>query len=115
MKLPMPGEWAEESVCDGDTRYIQEHLYWNLAKGGFQIENLLLEIIKSDIGGISALCSNVYFVNAEHAVLYYLYDDRSADIAARDRAQLQKLYQKYGGWILPYDRDRIDRLFLNRI
>ena len=82
-------------------------------KNNCQIDKLLLEIIKGDIGGFSCLCSNVYFLNAKCAILYHLYDDRGVDIVANDKYSLLPLYQKYNEWILQYDKAKIDQLFAN--
>lgn len=109
--LPVPNESIQEKRIDKNTCFLQEHLYWDLTKGNYQIDKLLLEIIKGDIGGFSFLCSNVYLLNTESAVLYHLYDDRGADIAAFDKHVLLPLYKKYNNWILQHDKVKIDRLF----
>lgn len=102
---------VRENRIEEDTCYIQEHLYWNLTKENEQINKLLFEIVKGDIGGFSCLCSNVYLLNTNCYVLYHLYDDRGADIVAENKISLLPLYQKYKDWILPYDKEKIDRLF----
>lgn len=109
--LPAPDESIQEKRMDEGTCFLQEHLYWDLTKGNCQIDKLLLEIIKGDIGGFSCLCSNVYLLNTESSVLYHLYDDRGADIVAFDKYVLLPLFKKYSNWILQYDKARIDHLF----
>ncbi|WP_118244835.1 DUF3885 domain-containing protein [Clostridium sp. AM58-1XD] len=109
--LPAPDESILERHIDEGACFLQEHLYWDLTKSSCQINRLLFEIIKGDIGGFSCLCSNVYLLNTENFVLYHLYDDRGADIVAYDKHLLLPLYQKYKDWILPYDKARIDQLF----
>lgn len=109
--LPAPDESIQEKRMDEGTCFLQEHLYWDLTKGNCQIDKLLLEIIKGDIGGFSCLCSNVYLLNTESSVLYHLYDDRGADIVAFDKHVLLPLFKKYSNWILQYDKARIDHLF----
>lgn len=111
--LPAPDETIKEKRIDEGACFFQEHLYWDLAKNNCQIDKLLLEIIKGDIGGFSCLCSNVYFLNAKCAILYHLYDDRGVDIVANDKYSLLPLYQKYNEWILQYDKAKIDQLFAN--
>lgn len=111
--LSVPDEFVKEKLFDEDSWYIQEHLYWDLTRRNCQIDKLLMEIIKGDIGGFACLCSNVYFVNTECNLLYHLYDDRGTDIVAKDKKILFPLYQKYNDWILQHDRAAITRLFSN--
>ncbi|WP_312648948.1 DUF3885 domain-containing protein [Aminipila sp.] len=85
--------------------------YWS-AKEPFCYQPLLKEIIVGDIGGsISELVSNVYFVNSDDCVLFHLYDDRGADLAAADKELLRPIYEKYNAWILDYDREQISKIF----
>lgn len=86
-------------------------LYWDVTKDSVQTEKLLLEILKGDIGGFYCLCSNVYLLNTECHMLYHLYDDRGADIVAKNKRLLLHLYRKYESWILAYDKDQIDQIF----
>lgn len=109
--LPAPDESVRESRTDEEDCFLQEHLYWDLTKGNYQIDKLLLEIIKGDIGGFSCLCSSVYLLDTENYVVYHLYDDRGADIAAFDKRLLLPLHEKYNDWILPCNKASIDKLF----
>ena len=69
------------------------------------------EIIKADLGGISALASSVYFANTEDVYLYHVYDDRGADLVAESKELLRPIYHNFYPWILDYDKKRIDKLF----
>lgn len=113
--LPAPDESFREECVDSGNCFLREHLYWDLTKGNLEMDKLLSEIIKSDIGGFSGLCSNVYLLYPESAVLYHLYDDRGADIVAADKRALLPLYRKYSDWILQYDRVKIDRVFADSV
>lgn len=95
-----------------DGQGIVHELYWDLSRIDFSPDLLLKEIIKADIGGISALVSSVYFANKEEVFLFHIYDDRGADLVAEDKKTLYPIYQKWNQWILDYDRKRIDSLFL---
>lgn len=96
---------------EGGESFLQEHLYWDLTKHECSMDKLLLEIIKGDICGFSCLCSNVYLLDTKNDVLYHLYDDRGADIAAPDRDLLRPLYRKYGDWVLECDQEIVERRF----
>jgi hypothetical protein len=93
----------------GDT-VKQLQSYWKIAEP-FRPEILLQEIIKADIGGISGLVSNVYFVNSVDSVLFHLYDDRGADLVASDKELLRPIFEKFNDWIMDYDREQIKRTF----
>lgn len=109
--LPVPDECVMEKRKDEEGSFLQEHLYWNLTEAKCHIDQLLLEIIKGDIGGFSCLTSSVYFLSTECPILYHLYDDRGTDIVTNDKKLLMQLYRKYNDWILPYDKDRIRKIF----
>ena len=40
------------------------------------IDKLLLEIIKADIGGFNELASALFFLNTKDKIIYHLCDDR---------------------------------------
>jgi len=76
------------------------------------ISRLLEEIVWSDVDGRNNLASGVYFINPRNHIIFYLYDDRGLDIVANKVSTLTRIYEKYNNWILNYDREQIDRLFL---
>ena len=109
--LPAPHEQTAAAVMDedGDT-HSQVQFYWDLSKISFQPERLLGEIILGDIGGWPGFVSSVY-LSGPGPILYHLYDDRGLDVLGGTRELLLPLYHRFGGWILDYDRERIDRIF----
>jgi len=42
-----------------------------------------------------------------------MYDDRGMDLIAESKVVLVPIYQKYNSWILAYDKERIDNIFMN--
>lgn len=110
--LPAPNEQvtATEMDEDGDS-HSQVQFYWDLNEVPFQPEQLLREIILSDIGGWPGFVSNVY-LTGPGPFLYHLYDDRGLDVLGGSRELLLPLYRQFHNWILEYDREKIDRLFL---
>lgn len=74
-------------------------------------EELLDNIICSDIYGMVTLSSCVYIFNKRSGVLYYLYDDSGLDIVANKKEKLLAVYNKYNNWILAYDRKQIEKMF----
>lgn len=110
--LPVPNEQIVKQVYDGNEAYTVLQLYWDLGKIDFSQDVLLREIIKADLGGISALASSVYFVNTEDVYLYHIYDDRGADLVSENKEMLRPFYCNFNKWILDYDRKQIDKLFV---
>lgn len=101
-KLPAPQE-----IISGQEVM---HLYWNLTTTTIDIENLLREIIRSDFGGIWQLGSSVFFMDSQTASLFYLYDDRGADLASADKDFLKHIYNEYNHWLLDYDRQAMQNM-----
>lgn len=54
----------------------------------------------------------VYFINLSKKIIFNMYDDRGLDIIASDKEILKSLYEKYNDWVLDYDREKIDKVFL---
>jgi hypothetical protein len=102
-----PFQWDED-----DDTVSQLQLYWDLERILFTPDRLLQEIIKTDIGGYNGFASNVYFADTHNYILFYLYDDRGADLIAADKEFLRPIYEKFNSWILDYDREKIDAIFI---
>lgn len=54
---------------------------------------------------------NWYGFNLDRKVLVHPYDDRGLDVIALNRDGLVDLYNKRNGWLLNYDRARMDAVF----
>lgn len=109
--VSFPHEQRKIQINDGDEQHTVLQFYWDLSKMDFSPDLMLREIIRADLGGISALTSSVYFANTEAAYLYHVYDDRGADLAAERKETLYPIYQNFNQWILDYNRAEIDNLF----
>ena len=109
--LPFQHAQIPKQVSGGNEQYTVLQLYWDLHRIDFSLDLLLKEIIKADLGGISALVSSVYFANTEDVYLYHVYDDRGADLVAESKETLRPIYHNFNQWILDYDRKQIDTLF----
>lgn len=105
--LPM-----EEHICiDDDINKTQ--LYWDLKIQKIPIDKLLHEVIIGDLGGSQEFVSSVYIFDIENHVMLHMYDDRGLDVAAHDKNTLIPAYTNLNTWILDYDRDKIDKVFLS--
>lgn len=72
----------------------------------FQNGSILTGIANADHGRFPGLCGRVYFVNPRTE-----YDDRGLDVIAKTKEPLAPLYREFNGWVLDYDRDRIDAIY----
>lgn len=111
-ELKEPKEWQRIFFQEEGRKGWKLRLFWDLRAFPFKAEKLLREIIHADIGGYRPLVSNVYFVDTRNIVLFHLYDDRGADLIAGDRETLRPIFEQFREWILEYDRERIEKLFL---
>ena len=58
-----------------------------------------------------AISSRVYFINPASNVILHMYDDRGLDVIARNKRTLNALYHAFNGWLLDYDRARMEQAF----
>ena len=106
-KLGLP---EPEEVHATDSR---EYFYWHLAPKPEFLRSLLREIIRGELDaeGLDLLTSNVYFLSTDRKLLFHLYDDRGADVAAEEKEVLLPLYRDFGDWLDESSRDQADTLF----
>lgn len=112
--LPLPDERIMERIPAGDEddeTIPRLQWYWNIEEHPFHPDILLKEITRADFGGRSELVSSVYFMDSRNAVLFHLYDDRGADLAAACRETIYPVYVKLNDWILDFDRGKMDATF----
>ena len=108
--LPQPKEIKSEPFYfDEDEVLDHVFLFWELSE--FNPDNILREILLSDLGGKYDLASSVYFVCFADKVLFHLYDDRGADLCAEKTESIFHIYSDLNDLILEYDRERIDSIF----
>lgn len=85
----------QDCVKDEDVH----HLYWSITDIN-KCVLILRQVILSDIGGAYDLNSCVYFADSSNTVMYYIYDDRGADIVSDNTEALMPVYKKFNEWIL---------------
>ncbi|WET67790.1 DUF3885 domain-containing protein [Sphingobacterium sp.] len=54
----------------------------------------------------------IYFININKKLILNMYDDRGLDVVATDIETLRPIYEKHKDWILDYDREQIEKLFV---
>lgn len=98
-----PFQWEKE-----DEVITQLQLYWDLNNFDFKPNVLLEQIIKADIGGNITFVSSVFFVDTYNVILYHVYDDRGADLVAKNKESLYPIFIRFNNWILNCDREKIE-------
>lgn len=115
-ELPLPQEKYSEMVYlddDSDEQIEKISYYWDLRTNVININKLLEEISKADLGGFSELVSAIFLFDTNLNVLFHYYDDRGLDIVSEKRETIYPLYRNYNEWILDYDREHINKVFRN--
>ena len=52
-----------------------------------------------------------YFLDMDRSILLHVYDDRGMDVTALAASSLTEVRKRFDGWLLPYDRARIEAAF----
>lgn len=101
-----------EKILDGEENdWYTLRMYWDIKKDNLNVNKILREIVKADLGGHYELVSSVYFVDTEKAIVYHMYDDRGLDVVAEDKESIYEVYKEFNSWILDYDRKTIEEIF----
>lgn len=109
-------EILPEIDCDPDeTPDPRNNMYSYWAKcrvKDIRYSQLIRAICNHDVGIKPMIYHRVYFINLNKKTIFHIYDDRGCDVIAAAREDLMGIYTRYNDWILDYDRERINRVFL---
>jgi hypothetical protein len=108
----MPSEEFSQDIDYEGEIVAQTLLFWDLKNNSIPIEKVFREIILGDLGGSNEFVSSIFLFDVKNHVMLHLYDDRGLDIIAHGKNKLIELYKQLNTWILDYDRERIDKIFL---
>lgn len=103
----LPNIYDEE---DEDYKMVQFYIESKLRQ--LDYKELIKMICNSDFGIEPMIDDEIYVVNITKDLVYHLYDDRGLDIVSNDVDILKDIYHKRNSWILEYDRQRIDSIFI---
>ncbi|GFZ29986.1 hypothetical protein CSC2_05120 [Clostridium zeae] len=105
---------------------LKKHYEENGDLSGITYQHILLCNIKSIdyIGILKAkahqdfaiepyISDEVFFINLHKHIIFYMYDDRGMDLISESKGALLPIYEKYNSWILAYDKERIDNIFMS--
>jgi hypothetical protein len=87
--------------------------YWTKCRiEDLNYSQLIRAICNHDVGIKPMIYHRVYFININKKTIFHIYDDRGCDVIASSREELMGIYKGFNDWILDYDRERINRVFL---
>jgi hypothetical protein len=78
----------------------------------FKYVPLLKAICNQDLGLKPSIFHRVYFININKKTILHVYDDRGCDLLATSPESIRNIYEGYNDWILDYDRNEIDKVFI---
>lgn len=85
---------------------------WDLPRSSPDIEILIWNSVAQDFGCLPRVRDFLsHFVDFEKGLVMHVYDDRGMDVIATTPDPLVELYTKFNGWLLDYDRARMDATF----
>lgn len=73
---------------------------------------LLKAICNQDLGIQPNVYHRIYFINVHRKTIFHVYDDRGCDVLAASPEAIKDIYKKFNSWILDYDRDEINKVFI---
>ncbi|MDR1350244.1 MAG: DUF3885 domain-containing protein [Zoogloeaceae bacterium] len=112
--IPDPDETTMVSHDDECSGHTLDHC-WRLKDQRLDAKALFGEIARAELGGFTEFAGTVFLFDTVHDTLFFFYDDRGLDVAARSVDTLSPLYKQFDQHILAYDRARIDGIFLPNI
>lgn len=106
----IPDESDESDTSIGPPFYI--HRFWLPCKAReIKYAPLIQAICNQDMALKPKMKHRVFFVNITQGSIFHIYDDRGCDVISMTPDVLREVYDKYYGWILKYDKEKMDRFF----
>ncbi|MEK4370030.1 DUF3885 domain-containing protein [Paenibacillus sp. FSL R5-0473] len=87
--------------------------YWTRCRvGDLKYSQFIKAICNHDVGMKPMIYHRVYFINISKKTIFHIYDDRGCDVISPSREGLTDIYKEFNDWILEYDRERMNNVFL---
>ena len=98
-------------VYDDDHTYSHYRYLYKLKASKLPAKIILNNIITAELGGNCRYLGTVFIFNLSTDLMFFLYDDRGADLIATKKETLKPIYTKLNGILLNYDREQMDKVF----
>ena len=93
--------------CDEDYNRFETLVSFPLTA----MRTLLWSQVTRDFGIYSVPAPNMYFMSLSGGKLFWAYDDRGADLLAKDRDLALHFKNSFDEWLLNYDRTEMDKYY----
>ena len=106
------GRQRFNSYQNKDSRIITTVQWTEIVPRHIGYKDILQAIMHKDFPSRQPRTADyIYFINRTRNIVLHMYDDRGMDLIAPKAGDLQPIYDAYKGWILDYDRARIEQIF----
>lgn len=105
--------WTEfDEEWQGDDDYADSLWHYIAFKVPAEyLINALWCALSSDLGIEPSPMADIYLFNLDKEVMVFPYDDRGMDIVGPNKQLLKEQYDKFGHYLLGYDREAMDAAF----
>lgn len=106
--------WSEfDEEWRGDKDYADSLWHYIAFKAPYEyLVNALWCALSSDFGFIEPRpMADIYLFNLDKKVMVFHYDDRGMDIVGPNKQFLKEQYDKFGHYLLDYDKEAMDAVF----
>ena len=111
-KLRVPKKYLGEAIVGLEDLVIRKN--GSLEKRrycSYKASDLQHRLIFDDVANYRGHLA-FYFFDLSRKIMMHMYDDRGCDIVSTNLDCLAPLYNDFNEWLLDYDRDRMDGVFL---
>ncbi len=109
IRVPRPRTWWTATQGEGEDAVVCTYLAFRAPKA--MLNKLLWGVLAAELGIRPRLRCGLYLADPARGVLAHPYDDRGMDLIGPNTPLLRQLYQRFNGYLLDYDRARMDADF----
>lgn len=99
---------------DGELIGYAQSYYIPCKQSDIRYTKILKAIGNTDFSIKPYITDGIFFIHPQKHIIFFMYDDRGLDVIASDKEQLYPIYKMFNHWILDYDRERIDTIFMKQ-
>ncbi|WP_082919449.1 DUF3885 domain-containing protein [Cytobacillus oceanisediminis] len=97
---------------DEDGRYKTHRFILKCKTSDLHYAAILKAICNQDMGLKPSIYHDIFFINIDRRTIFHVYDDRGCDLVATSTNTIRDIYEEYNDWILDYDRNQVDKVFM---
>lgn len=111
VRMGRPRAWWTEPYEDDRVDLPETRAFVAFPCGRDALHALLWGALATWLGIRPFLIGSLYVASRERGIVVHPYDDRGMDIAGPNHALLAELHQRFHGYLLDHDRERMDTFF----